>query len=403
MNGNQPLRGATTFVGPIRREASGPAWRVTADVDGAPLWFETSDLELTSAPEALASALLIPALHHRRRLRLSDPLDEVWRGNSLRLLAILRRWWGYPSWAPESPAAAGIASAAAAGAPGAGPDAGASDQAPTALFFSGGVDSFHRLLRGSTSVDWLVTLEGFDFPLDDRVRAEAVERSVRTIAAATGKRLALVRTNARAHPLIGDTPWERAHGGVLGGAAHLLGPAATRVLISSSTPGDWDIPYGSHWSLDPLWSSSRTTILYQGSEGRRIDRLRAIAADPLVRGHLRVCWQNRAPVGNCSRCAKCLLAMLILEECGELAHSRVFEGRDELASRIDALSKTPDRYHSFEELGRSPNLNPALAASVKALVRRSRHAVRGDVKLRRRVVGWLFEKLGIPPRRVAGR
>ena len=388
------------MVGPIRLDANGPACRVTADVDGAPLWFETSDLEWTPAPEALASALLIPALHHRRRLRLSEPLDEVWSGNAVQLLAILRGWWGYPRWTPESPA---FADAAAADAPGAGPDAGPSDHAPTALFFSGGVDSFHRLLRGSTRIDWLVTLRGFDFPLDDRVRAEAVEGAARTIAAATGTRLVLVRTNVREHPLVRDTPWERTHGGVLAATAHLLGPAAARALISTSTPGDLDIPYGSHWSIDPLWSSSRTTILHEGRGGRRIDRLRAIAAEPLVREHLRVCWQNRAPVGNCSRCAKCLLAMLILEECGELAHSRAFVGRDELASRIDALSKTPDRYHSFEELGRSPNLNPALAASVKALVRRSRYAVRGDVKLRRRVVGWLFEKLGIPPHRVAGR
>jgi hypothetical protein len=174
----------------------------------------------------------------------------------------------------------------------------------------------------------------------------------------------------------------------------LLAPAVTRAIIASSRPADLDIPYGSHWSLDPLWSSSRTSILHQGQGRTRVEKLRAIAAEPLVREHLRVCWQNLAPAGNCSRCAKCLLAMLILEECGELEHSRAFEGRSELAARIDERPKNRDRYPTFDELSRSPNLDPRLAASVRALVKRSLHARRLDVRMRRAGVDWLIAKFG---------
>ncbi len=387
MNRNRGGQQGRVTVGPVTVEGTGLAHRVTAEVDGAPLWFESADIALVPAPEAYGSAILIPALHHRARLQLADPVDPVWRDNIRQMVPILRRWWRFPCWTPESPAAADDGVTARSG------------PAPAALFFSGGVDSFHRLLRGDTRVDWIITLWGFDFPLDDHKRAQAVDASVRRIAAATGTRAAVVRTNAREHPLFRDTPWERAYGGLLAAVGHLIEPAATRAIISFSAPGDRDIPYGSHWRIDPLWSSSRTAILHEGRGGRRIDKLRAIASEPLVREHLRVCWRNLAPVGNCSRCAKCLLAMLILEECGELEHSRVFEGRHDLASRIEALPKTPDRYHSFAELARSPNLDPGLAASVRALVRRSRYAVRPDVKLRRAAVGWLLTRLGMLPRR----
>ena len=101
-------------------------------------------------------------------------------------------------------------------------------------------------------------------------------------------------------------------------------------------------------------------------------------------------------------CAKCLLAMLVLESCGELEHSRVFEGRAELPDRIDALRRTPDRAPSFAELALTPNLDPRLAASVRALVQRSRHASRLDVRMRRAAARWLLARLGTFRRRAPG-
>ena len=364
--------------------------RVTAEVGGAPLWFESADLPLAPAPEAFGSAALIPALHHRLRLQFADPVDSEWLENLARLIPVLHRWWRYPEWNPETPPGErGI------------PAAGGSesrDNGPRALFFSGGVDSFHRLLCDLERPAWIVTLWGFDFPLDDTTRAAAVEDGVRRIAAATGTRCAVVRTNARQHPLVDRTPWERAHGGILAGVGHLLAPAATRITISSSAPSDLEIPYGSHWSIDPLWSSSRTSVFHGGRGSMRVDKLRAIAPHPLVREHLRVCWRNLAPTGNCSRCGKCLFAMLALESFGELEHSRVFEGRSELAGRIDALPRTRDRFDSFAELAEAPNLDPRVAAAVRALVKRSRHAARPDVRLRRAVMSRVIASLGLPPR-----
>jgi hypothetical protein len=380
-------------VGPVTVERTAGRCRVTADVGGVPAWFESDDAALAPAAEAFGCAFLIPALHHRARLRLADPVDPAWRENAGALVALLGGWWRYPAWVPEAPrpGPAPVGAPAALREDRAEPRATAGPTAAggTALFFSGGVDSFHVLLRGGERVDRLVALHGFDFPLDDHARATAVEASLRAVADAAGASAVVVRTNVRGHPRIRGTPWGRAHGGVLGAVAHLLAPAASRVLIASSAPGDREIPWGLHWRVDPLWSSSRVRVVHAGRGGRRLDKLRAIAAEPLVRDHLRVCWANRARVGNCSRCAKCVLAMLILEECGALATSRVFEGREQLAARVAGVRKTPDRSHTLEEIVNGGRLDPTVAAEVRALIRRSRFLKRPDVRLRRAIVRWV--------------
>jgi len=214
------------------------------------------------------------------------------------------------------------------------------------------------------------------------------------VAAARGARATVVATNVRTHPRITGIRWERAYGGVLGGVAQLLAPASPAVVIAASAPSDRETAWGSHWQLDPLWSSSAVQVVHGGRGLRRVDKLRAIAAEPIVQDHLRVCWQNRAPTGNCSTCAKCVLARAVLEDCGVLSASRVFEGPETLASRIDAVRKTPDRIPEFDELSRSPRLDPAVTAAAARLVRRSRHRLRPDVRLRRAVIRWVLERFG---------
>jgi len=363
--------------------------RVTCDVEGVPIWFETGDAELAAAPEGFGSALMIPLLHHRARMRLPKAVSATWARNAGEAVALLNAWWRYPRLLPETPAQTPAGRAAAPS---------------TALFFSGGVDSFHILLHGAEPVDTLITLIGFDFRVDDQARVAAVEASVRAVAGATGKRSIVVRTNVREHPLVRSTPWERAHAAVMGGVAHLLAPTVGRVVMAASAPGDWhEMPYGSHWRLDPLWSSERTICVHEGRGSRRIDKLRGIAASPLIRDHLRVCWFNITPTGNCSRCAKCMLAMLVLESCGELEHSTVFEHRDALVRNLRARRRgTKDRFHSFAELAESPRLDPELAAEARRIVRLSLHARRPDVRARRALIGWwlgLVRRPAAEPRR----
>lgn len=368
-------------VGSLRHQRDGTLSRVTATVDGVPVWFETRDLVLRPAPEAMASAFLIPAAARGAGLALADPLDPVWRRNADRLLDRARhlwRWRGAPPRAPAPPDGASARTRASA----------------SGLFFSGGVDSFHALLRSGEPVDLLVTVAGFDFPAADRDRAAAVERMTREVAAARGARAVFVRTDLREHPLLGTAGWLRAFGGAMAAVAHLLGDHAGRMLFADSTtdPGTPDRS-GSGPAFDPAWSSTAVETAGVGQGIRRIDKLRAIAADPLVRRHLRVCWKNAGAAWNCSRCNKCVLAMLILAEAG-LFDGHPFEGMADLAARLDALKRTPDRIESFAELGGSPRLDPDVAAAVGRFVRRSRHEVGRPVRWRRRLIAALLGVFG---------
>lgn len=368
-------------IGAPRRAGDPGRSRVEAEVDGETVWFESPDLDLVPAPEAWASAFLIPGLAHRVPLAVEAPLDPVWRAGVSELLGVLRGWWRYPALEPRSPAAGGSAGEA--------PARGGS----TALFFSGGVDSFHTLLRGDRAVHMLVGLWGFDYPAADRVRHAAAERTLRAAAAHAGSRAAVIRTNVREHPRFLGVVWERVHGGVLGGIAHLLPDEVGEVLISSSISTQRDKPWGSHWRIDPLWSSSRRAIVPSGHELRRAEKLRLIAREPLLRDHLRVCWENRAPAGNCSRCYKCVVARLALADCGALESFTVFDGPETLAADVDGVPRGRDAMRLLRELADSRNLEPAVVAAVRRLIARTERLDQFPVRWRRavirRVIEWL--------------
>lgn len=362
----------------LRAEESSGLFRVTAEVDGAPVWFETRDVALEASPEGLASAFVIPAAASGRGLSTPFPLDALWRTNAARAAALLRGWWGYDAPAPEAPQAAPAASAASG----------------TALFFSGGIDSFDALLGAPMPPDLLVTVAGFDYPAHDEARGRAVEASLREVAAAVGAKPVYLRTNVREHPTLRPVSWDRTHGGVLAAVGHLLAQHAGRIHVPASLPGDQDIPWGSHWRLDPFWSSSRVTIGHLGVGRTRAEKFRAWAAHPLVHRHLRVCWRNTSPTGNCAACAKCLLAMFAMEVCGELERCAVFPQPPDLAGRIDRLRRTPDRIHTFEQLLEGADVDPDLRRAVRALIRRSRRDMGRYVQTRRRMVGWVFGLFG---------
>src|SRR5262249_20547976 len=148
----------------------------------------------------------------------------------------------------------------------------ADGEGASALFFSGGVDSFHRLLRGRP-VDWIVTLHGFDIPLSDTIRAGGAEASLRAVAAATGTKPVLVRANMREHPIARDSPWPRVHAGLMAGVGHALAPSVGRMIFSASPPGDWALhPWGSHVEIDAWWSSPRVRFAHEDAWHLRVDK-----------------------------------------------------------------------------------------------------------------------------------
>ena len=271
-------------------------------VAGVPVFFESDDAELVPSVEAFASVFLIPALEQGVRLSLDTPPSATWLANAHRLVELFRTWWGYVGPDPL----AGIASRPDVGFPR--PEGG--------QCFSGGIDSFFTLFRSPHRRDVLVFVHGFDVALSDERRVRACEHSLRAVAAATGRRSVLVRTSVRRHPHLRAVSWEREHGAVLAAAGHVLSGTIGSLVIPASWSYAWRKPWGSHWDSDPLWSSDRLGVVHDDAGLERWDKVPWIADEPLVREHLRVCWENLEPTGNCGRCEKCIRTRVLFERWG---------------------------------------------------------------------------------------
>ncbi len=353
--------GRETRVTRIRSENVGSANRVSADVDGIPLWFEADDLQLSAAPEAFGSALLLVSLHHRRKLVMEAPVSATWLENIQKLFPIWRDWWGYKPIMPELVAR---------------PDVGADPPRAKALLFSAGVDSFYSVLN-SPRHDFLVSAQGFDISLHDRARMDDLRKSLTEASRLIDAQPVVMRTNFREHPVAGrGRLWERIHGGVLAAFGHVLSERVGQLTISSSYGLKNPVPWGSSFITDPFFSSDRIRITQYGAEMRREEKLPLIAHHPLVRKYLRVCWENRDGTINCSRCGKCLMTMLTLAAAGALDESEVFDDEEALIARLNSTRFLWKHNNPMDRVVRSGKLHPRVAEAARKLVRRSRNARR---------------------------
>jgi hypothetical protein len=252
--------------------------------------------------------------------------------------------------------------------------------AAAACFFSGGVDSFYTLLSVASrypagdprAITHLVFCHGFDIPLVDREGFERVRRSAEQVTVESGQHLVPCVTNARAFTRGID--WLRfAYGPCLAGVGLALQPLVGTVYISSSRAYHQLRPEASHPILDPLWSTESFDVIHAGAEALRGDKIAAIAHSPMVRRHLRVCWQNTSEF-NCCRCEKCLRTMLELELQGVLAECPTF-GEPLTPGAIAAITFEPWAFHYYEywlERARGSSVDHALVLAVEELLARER-------------------------------
>jgi hypothetical protein len=347
----------------------GDGWaRVSADVDGEPLWFDFDNAVPVACAEGFATAVAGAALAQGRSLRIVAPLGRSWRGRQA--LEVYRRWYGYPA-----------IEVCAEGAP---PGGVAAPRAPaTALCFSGGVDSFHNLLRGDPRPDVLILFLGADVTLQETAKLDEMRRRFRLVAEATGTRPVCVRTNFRLHHVTRAASYPLVtHGGMLAAAGHFLRRDIGRLLISASYPRVYPHPWSSHWDVDPFWSDDAIEVVHAGADRWRAAKLAEIVDEPLVREHLRVCFE-RTKRWNCGRCEKCLRTRIILRKLGALEGMRAFPDARGLLADIESFPAVHDYLVPvYDELTRTAD--PELAGSLLRLVRRSRRSVRRQGRRRRR-------------------
>jgi hypothetical protein len=292
-------------------------------------------------------------------LSINEPVCATWYSNIAELTKIVSENWGSPARLPQVTHLAEPARNAATA---------------RAQFFSGGVDSFFALITAQTPVDYLVTVQGFDVNLDDAVRFEHLDATLRQVASHYHAKPCIVRTNVRAHPVVSRVSWDDAHGGTLAAVGHLLaGEIGSIVIPPSWSAGTWHSLWGTHWTLDPLWSSSTLSVIHGDASQTRGNRIRAIADEPLVQKHLRVCFENRAPYGNCSECAKCVRTMAVLHDWGRLEKFSVFDSSVPIWDRIDALPYVTQSAAYDELLERG--VEPRLESAIRRLLKRRDNAL----------------------------
>ena len=114
------------------------------------------------------------------------------------------------------------------------------------------------------------------------------------------------------------------HGSCLAAVAMLLSGSLRKMFIASSGCYDRLVPWGSTYTLDPLWNTAHMELDHDGSEYDRLGKVRALANDDLALRYMRVCYQNPEQGTNCGRCEKCLRTMVALRLCGALERCEVF-------------------------------------------------------------------------------
>lgn len=334
-------------------------------VDGKWLWIELEGGELKSTPEAWATFGLYPAMTTGSRIRLRDQPspDKVWAANTKALMEKMTGWWGgkipkivtdqRPGWRRRF----GL------------------ERRPRKrlLFFSGGVDSFHALyemIRQGTPPDALLFVDGFDIDLTDTAKSEVYLSALDEIRSHHRIKLLRLKTNLRKMPFYRKCSWNNTHGLAMAGVAHLISGYG-EIYVSSSFETIRDIPYGSRWDVDVLFSSGSKRFHHVGSGILRATKLTDLCHDPLVQRHLRVCWRGRGPRKNCGECEKCLRTELNVMASGQQERFSCFDHPEPLACRFARIEAKLDPLVRMWQAAKDQSLPPDLDLAVKAMLRRS--------------------------------
>jgi hypothetical protein len=332
------------------------------------LWFDVEDHlagGLSSGGNPWLALLLPFAVTIGEPLELPLPVDPARPEGALALMQIWARW--YPATADR-----------------------------TGVFFSGGLDSFHTLLRHRPGgeairrfpIDDLVTVWGLDVPLAHREAFARVAGRIGEVAAATGTTPVTLATNLR------ESGWNRTNWGLMGQGPALAALALAlegryrRMLVPSSTRFGSDRAWGTHPLTDSLLSTGTLDLRDDGALSGRFEKAREVSESDLAMRHLRVCWAG-GDDRNCGRCEKCLRTLTILELLGRRDRAVTFPAG---AWSLEALAglryrNALDRRYQGRMAERADTLGrPEIARAIRRAMRRYEA---------RRVLGSLARRFGV--------
>lgn len=338
---------AATAVWERRKKAPQEIYVSVRDTDG--------DM-LVADPNAFLVGALLPAMYHfERRIAVEGSVSGVLAANLGNAMALMNRWYR------DAPVLA--------------IEADIDDSSPrsmtgrhSALMFSGGLDSLASLKvnRDRYTPDrheWfeygLVVASGFDAfdtspdgPFWSKMEAVAEETSLDLIP---------VNTNLRVLEPADHFFLKYLHGALLATVGHALTSVVSQLAIASTDPDPF-VPWGSHPSLDPLYTSQTLSVIHDMPTTDRFEKTKLIADWPAARHHMKVCLvADRLPEGkwNCGNCEKCVRTMLCLTALSRLDSFDVFDEDtltpDEVDKRLELAPRSVRYYgpiiEAFEQIG----------------------------------------------------
>jgi hypothetical protein len=186
------------------------------------------------------------------------------------------------------------------------------------LTFSGGVDCTYCLWKHKKSdyqfrknIQACIFVHGFDIPLMNKASYDVAFQKAEKIVNSCGIPLIPLATNIRD---LGDD-WEDIHGVALASCMILFSKKYSFGMIASSASYDQFQPWGSNYLTDPLLSSNNFSILHNGAEYSRIEKIGKILDWPEPLKYLRVCWEGENDK-NCCECEKCIRNILMFRSYG---------------------------------------------------------------------------------------
>ena len=275
--------------------------------------------------------LLLPcAIVAREDLSLDLPVDPVLLYN---LQGVQRVWQSWYDWVKPIKIAAPVQANPVTG-------------TETALFFSGGVDSFFSLLGAYPDMDRtpdaplssLLTIWGFNEKSyqPNELFALSCERGEQA-AAQFNKQFIPIITNLRELDGYSRQHWnEFNHGAALASVGHLVSNRFKNLLVASSHSYSQLVPWGSHPLVDPQFSSAQTRVIYDSAPSTRVEKTERVCAVPEAIRALKVCFSAKHP-SNCSKCMKCLRTMVTIDLFDQQHLAESFDWSDYSLDRVAKL------------------------------------------------------------------
>lgn len=179
-------------------------------------------------------------------------------------------------------------------------------------FFSGGVDGYHTYQQNQQDIDYLLFAKGIDMQLSSDELYQQAFACNQQYLEKHHKLLYPIETNVRFLGYHNQLKWGVCFGGGLSSIALALG--VKKCFIAAGLTYQNNVPEGSNYITDHLWSNHHTQIVHHGAEVRRIDKLKQLTQDQDFLKILRVCWHDHGY--NCGECEKCLRTMSSLRLLG---------------------------------------------------------------------------------------